>query len=182
MLDTPLEDLALLLIYLIPQGRVMGSAGTVTDVNSRTRSYAPGDRVGELDHKLVLSEIPSHNHDNNTPAQAANVAGNTSTAYTGVTDSGHQHTYINQPGTSSPQGGLVGLIDVTSTYDENANTSMASAVIVDPGHRHQIASNGGDQYHNNIQPTLFYGNTFIYSGIPMLGKFPFTLNTSPVLI
>ena len=165
-----------------PQGRVMGSVGTVTDVNSRTRSYAPGDKVGELDHKLVLSEIPSHNHDNNTPAQAANVAGNTSTAYTGITDSGHQHAYINQPGTSSPQGGLVGLIDVTSEADVSTNTGMASANIVDPGHRHQIASNGGDQYHNNVQPMLIYGNTFIYSGVPMLGSFPFTVGKNPVLI
>jgi hypothetical protein len=37
-------------------------------------------------------------------------------------------------------------------------------------------------YHNNIQPTLFYGNTFIYCGVPMRGEFPFKTGLAPVLI
>ena len=166
-----------------PQGRVMGSVGTVTDVDSRSRSYAPGDKVGELDHKLVLSEIPSHNHDNNTPAVGnSTLAGNTNTAYTGITDSGHQHTYVNEPYDSNPSNVQISTTSVASASDVQQNTGTGYANIVDPGHRHQIASNGGDQYHNNVQPTLFYGNTFIYCGVPMIGSFPFTVGRNPVLI
>jgi microcystin-dependent protein len=31
-------------------------------------------------------------------------------------------------------------------------------------HQHSIATQGGDDPHNNMQPTLFIGNMFIYSG------------------
>jgi microcystin-dependent protein len=34
-----------------------------------------------------------------------------------------------------------------------------------------INATGGDQPHNNIQPTLFMGNMFIYSGIPYFPGF-----------
>jgi hypothetical protein len=62
--------------------------------------------------------------------------------------------------------------------------SSTTGISVNPAgsHSHTISSNGGNQYHNNIQPTLFYGNTFIYSGIPMLGNFPFKTGIAPVLI
>ena len=166
-----------------PQGRVMGSVGTVVDDYKEERTYAPGDSVGELDHKLILSEIPSHNHDDNSPPVGnSTLEGNTSTSYTGITDSGHQHTYINEPYDSNPSNVQISTTSVASSSDVQQNTGTGYANIVDPGHRHQIASNGGDQYHNNIQPTLFYGNTFIYSGVPMLGYFPFTVGRNPVLI
>lgn len=36
----------------------------------------------------------------------------------------------------------------------------------DPGnHSHTISSQGGGQAHNNMQPTLFGGNYFIFAGI-----------------
>jgi len=171
-----------------PQGRVMGSVGTVTDVDSRTRSYAPGDSVGELDHKLVLSEIPSHNHDNNTPAVGnSTLAGNTSTANTGIT---HNGTGPTPSGGGSGDGYGLAYQDGSNTMNGSVNsgtepnlyTSIQALNLSDPGHKHQIASNGGDQYHNNVQPTLFYGNTFIYSGVPMIGSFPFTVGKNPVLI
>jgi microcystin-dependent protein len=36
--------------------------------------------------------------------------------------------------------------------------------INDPTHNHRINPNGGDQPHNNIQPTIWIGNLFVYSG------------------
>jgi hypothetical protein len=63
----------------------------------------------------------------------------------------------------------------------NVSDSGHTHNITDPTHRHQIASNGNDQYHNNIQPTLFYGNLFVYSGIPINGV-PFAPKIARILI
>ena len=73
------------------QGRVMGNTGFVTDQNSRTRTFAPGTSIGELDHKLIQSEMPSHNHDiNGLQSNAPPVTGNGSTSSnaTGITHNG----------------------------------------------------------------------------------------------
>jgi len=165
------------------QGRALGSVGPVTDADTRSRTYAPGDSVGELDHKLVLGEIPSHNHDDNAPMQAPPLAGNTSTASTGITHngtgpvgSGDGYGLMYQDGHSTMNAA------VNDGNEPNLFTSIRALTITDPGHKHQIASNGGDQYHNNVPPTLFYGNLFVYSGVPIVGKFPFTIGMNPMLI
>lgn len=172
------------------QGRVMGNTGFVTDQNSRTRTFAPGTSTGELDHKLIQSEMPSHNHDDSTspviPNGGSTAKGNTSTSVTGVTDSGHTHIYSNQSNDTDVSGANVLSTTIADNVDVSHTTDTGYAVIVDPGHTHTIASNGGDQYHNNIQPTLFYGNTFIYSGVPITKDFPFLFpfhaGRNPVLI
>jgi microcystin-dependent protein len=161
-----------------PQGRVMGSVGPVVDVNGRTRTYAPGDSVGELDHQLTIPEMPSHNHDNNTPSQPTTSAGYTS-SYT------HNHGgSTGSAGSAAESETVTSLVGGASVAGENTHTHT----IASDTHSHTIASNGGDQYHNNIQPTLFYGNTFIYCGIPIsthgvsAGIFPYTVARNPVLI
>lgn len=170
------------------EGRVMGSVGTVTDENARTRSYGPGDSVGELDHRLTIPEMPSHNHDNNSPAVGnTTLAGNTSTNgdHThGITDPGHSHSYFNQPNTVNPATSLT-TTDVADNVNVNQVTgSSTTGITVNTAgnHYHQIASNGGDQYHNNIQPTLFFGNTFIYCGDPRVGTTNFAVGLNPMLI
>jgi len=186
-----------------PAGRVMGTIGTVTDAVSRSRTYVAGQYVGELDHKLVQSEMPSHNHDINgnqfvdTPVTAdGNTSFNytditvTNTSYADINDPGHVHSYVKQKGTANP---AVSLTTMAVADNDSEVVDTGSSItgisdnghthdITDPTHRHQIKSNGGDQYHNNIQPTLFYGNTFIYCGVPMRGEFPFKTGLAPVLI
>jgi microcystin-dependent protein len=184
-----------------PRGRVMGTVGTVTDDDARSRTYVKGQSVGELDHKLVQSEMPSHNHDisgaqyvntpvtadGNTSLNATGITVNTHT--TGVTDSGHTHPNGVPSGTSYTSSyNELGHITVNSGF-QTVGTGYAAIndpghihTINDPTHCHQIKSNGGDQYHNNIQPTLFYSNTFIYCGVPMRGEFPFKTGLAPVLI
>lgn len=163
-----------------PQGRVMGSVGPVVDVNGRTRTYAPGDSVGELDHQLTIPEMPSHNHNNNTPAQPTTSAGYTS-SYT------HNHGGSTGSGGSS-SGSTDVLPGIFGSSTTAAGPGSHSHSISGDTHSHTIASNGGDQYHNNVQPTLFYGNTFIYCGIPIsthgvsAGMFPYTVARNPVLI
>jgi microcystin-dependent protein len=190
-----------------PAGRVMGTVGTVTDDNNRSRTYVASTnngKVGELDHKLVQSEMPSHNHDiagaqfvdtpvtadGNTSLNATGITVNNN--FTGVTDSGHDQPNISAVNSSQFKGlGALASANVGSDTNSSIDIATGNANIVDPSHahtitdpthRHQINSNGGDQYHNNIQPTLFYGNTFIYCGVPMRGEFPFKTGIAPVLI
>ena len=173
-----------------PAGRVMGTVGTVTDANTPAivRTYAKGDSVGELDHKLTVPEMPSHNHNDATPSPGANTTADGITSVEpnhthGITDPGHSHGY------TAPANGLISAQISTNTYSVSTTggtTAPAFTGITTTNaagaHSHTISSNGGDQYHNNIQPTLFYGNTFIYCGVPMRGEFPFKTGLAPVLI
>jgi len=174
-----------------PAGRVMGTIGTVTDTESRSRTYTAGQMVGELDHKLILSEIPSHNHDDSTPPVVPNVGstskGNTSTngdhTHT-ITDPGHTHSYVNNVNNQNTDNAFATQTAADDADIAQTTGSSTTGITINSAgaHYHNIASNGGDQYHNNIQPTLFYGNTFIYCGVPMRGEFPFKTGLAPVLI
>jgi microcystin-dependent protein len=71
----------------------------------------------------------------------------------------------------------------------NITDPQHNHAITDPTHQHTIASYqhthtmnpaGGDQPHNNMQPTLFIGNLFIYSGDPPAGTWPYTIGPSGV--
>jgi microcystin-dependent protein len=64
-----------------------------------------------------------------------------------------------------------------------------NAINNDPGHNHAFTTgssftgvttnnNGGSNAHNNMQPTLFLGNLFIYSGKPFYANYPFTAGTN----
>jgi microcystin-dependent protein len=172
-----------------PAGRVMGTIGTVTDDDARSRTYTAGQSVGELDHKLTVAEMPAHDHDSATGSPGANTTAVGTTSAAGghthtITDPGHNHSYINNINNQD-----VNTLTTQATAASNADlpattgTSVTNITINAVGnHTHTIASNGNDQYHNNIQPTLFYGNTFIYCGIPVIGNYPFNTGIAPVLI
>jgi microcystin-dependent protein len=163
------------------EGRVMGNSGQVTDDASVTQTFAPGTSQGEIAHKLIQLEMPSHNHDTagtqvNLPT--GTTAGNTS-SYT------HSHGgSTGGAGSASESESVANLIGGASVAGENTHSHS----IAPDTHSHTITSNGGDGFHNNIQPTLFYGNTFIYCGIPIsthgvsAGIFPYTVARNPVLI
>jgi microcystin-dependent protein len=171
------------------RGRVMGSVGTVTDASPITTSFAPGQSVGEVSHKLTVPEMPAHNHNKATASPGSNTVADGTTSVQadhthGVTDPGHSHSYFNQPNTVNPAVSLT-TTDVADNVNVNQTTgSSTTGVTINPAgtHSHTISSNGGDQYHNNMQPTLFYGNTFIYSGIPTMGAWPYQTGLNPILI
>jgi microcystin-dependent protein len=176
-----------------PAGRVLGTVGTVNDGNvddPRSHTFTAGQVVGEIDHKLVQSEMPSHNHMyNGTQYTDSPVTGNVNgiTSPNGghthtITDPGHTHSY------TSPASENIS-VQISSQSHSSATTAgttglRTTGITIDAvaDHTHTIHSNGGDMYHNNMQPTLFYGNTFIYCGVPMRGEFPFKTGLAPVLI
>ena len=189
-----------------PQGRVPGvisnSNAQIPDTNASTiQQFARlGSTLGEYQHKLTIDELASHNHGTDTyPAPFQSSFNNsTSLAYTGISttlastqmtyDSGHNHGYQAPPGlnTNASLGLLANNINVGSV---TAITGISTAQLVnpphihqipDPGHRHTLNPAGRDFYHNNIQPMLFMGNMYIYSGIVGYGNYPYTSGPSPL--
>lgn len=164
-----------------PQGKVTGSVNV---------TYPAGTDIGEATHTLTIAEMPAHNHGTDA---SNNVVGNNLTGAAGahthsITDPGHTHTHNG----TGPLGDGYGLMfqngqNTANSVDNSPNepnlyTSIAAlnintattGISVNPvgNHQHSITTQGGGQPHNNIQPTLFIGNTFIYTGIPTYPGFP----------
>jgi microcystin-dependent protein len=101
------------------RGQVPAAIGTGTYSGASTRTI--GQFVGEEQHTLITSEIPSHSH--------------------------------------TPGGGLDNFL-VTVTGGANG-AGPGTSVSQTP----TTGNTGGDGAHNTMQPTLFVGNYFIYSGV-----------------
>jgi microcystin-dependent protein len=115
-----------------------GGVVGVTGQRTSTSLYGPGDDVGEETHQLTIPEMPAHAHS--------------------ITDPGHAHSYVNQQNDQNTDNAFA-----TETAADQADLSQTTGTSTTGI---TINSTGGDQPHNNIQPTLFMGNMFIYSGIP----------------
>ena len=180
-----------------PAGRVIGIAGAGDGLTVRSK----GSNVGEETHTLIIPEMPSHNHgvaeddqiasNNLTAEDTHNHSGTTGNSLTSISLAAagdHTHTYTRQNGSV---GNVVIVSGATVANDDTTtdNTGGAGAhnhTITDPTHAHSIANYthshqinpaGGDDPHNNMQPTLFYGNMFIYCGKVNVGSFPYTTGT-----
>jgi microcystin-dependent protein len=166
------------------RGTVPGIAGQPffnQSVNSN--SYNLGDSTGEQVHTLTVDEMPEHNHGTQTDLSGAppELYNLTSTAgdHTHIaTDSGHEHPYLFPTSqgvlaASGPNDVADDRTDIARTL--NTTTGYAQVTLSNNGnHAHYLANTGGSNYHNNMQPTLFGGNMFIYSGKNMQAYFPYT--------
>lgn len=139
-----------------PKGRVLGVMGDGPGLTSR----AQGATVGAETHLLTEPELPSMTK-------------------TTITNSGHAHSHNANAG--SPGYGLL-YRDGTGTVVSSDNSGSEPNIVAAPGaltvnnesaHTHTIQI-GGSQVHNNMQPTMFVGNMFIYCGRPNVGTFPYT--------
>ena len=153
------------------QGRVPGGIGTGTGLTARIL----GDTTGTETHTLTIAEMPAHTHG------SANVTGNTNGS--GVTTTAGSH---NHGGSTS---GLIGGTNIVNSLENVYNSLTPLNAVVNAGegthdhsistdgaHTHSIGNTGGGAAHNNMQPTLFIGNLFIYSGKQSFtaGSYPYT--------
>jgi microcystin-dependent protein len=83
----------------------------------------------------------------------------------------HTHTH----NATGPAGTGYGLAFQDGNNTTNAATNGGTEPnLYQPVEALTINSNGGSNAHNNMQPTLFVGNMFIYSGKSTYGNNPFT--------
>jgi microcystin-dependent protein len=139
-------------------GRVPGAIGSNA---STINNWALGNSNGADWHTLTINEMPAHTH-GSVPV-SGNSNGNGFTDLSGV----HFHTgqtnndgYAETPATASDADILRHNVadDNVAGHSHTFTTSNAGL------HQHQIYNTGGSNLHNNMQPTLFIGNMYIFSG------------------
>ncbi len=149
-------------------------SGVVPGVAGPT--HAIGTQVGTETHTLTIAEMPGHTHG------AVDVSGNTNgSGFTGISGE-HVHNIVTQnddfnfssgnwPSNTSPQAGMFSA----GSAKDSGLMSWPNGTNAVGAHAHAVGSTGGSQPHNNMQPTYFIGNMFIYSGDPPAGTWPYTI-------
>lgn len=172
-----------------PAGRVLGYVGAPIDANPALTTRYMGGLSGEETHLLTIAEMPTHNHGTNASdtVPGNNLTGISGEHIHGITDPGHTHSYVNQPNVASPavSATTMDVADNGGVTQTTGSTFTGITINAAGNHQHTIASQGGSDPHNNIQPTVWIGNLFIYSGKTgfnrngaFSGAFPNTVNTN----
>jgi microcystin-dependent protein len=152
-------------LFTLPdgRGRVASAIGRSESNSLNPITFEIGDLCGNQLHQLNISEMPAHTHG------SADVNGNTNgNGFTGISGE-HDHG----GSTSGLEGGSNIVNDTENVYNSlsplnavvNAGEGTHDHTISSDGaHAHSIGSTGGGAMHNIIQPTIFIGNMYIYSG------------------
>jgi microcystin-dependent protein len=85
----------------------------------------------------------------------------------------HKHGSVDVSGNSNGDGNTSAA--GSAAESENVGGGSAANVAGSGSHNHTIGSTGGGAAHNNMQPTLFVGNMFIYTGKTQYGYFPYAI-------
>ena len=128
--------------FNLPDAR--GRVLGTTGAGSGLTSRSLGASVGAETHTLTVGEMPSHNH--------------------GITDPGHTHGYVNNVGDQNTDNAFA-TETAADNADYNQTTGSSTTGIT-------INNNGGGGAHNNMQPTLFIGNTFIFAAHRTITDYP----------
>lgn len=108
-------------------------------IGTSTASNHPlGQAVGAETHVLTVGELPSHNHT--------------------ITDPGHVHTGDTYNGNTQSTDNAFGTEAAADNSLTSDSVNLAYTGIT-------INNTGSNLPHNNMQPTLFIGNMFIFSGL-----------------
>jgi microcystin-dependent protein len=167
-----------------PAGCVPGFIGTgVYPINGANLGPTPrelGDLLGQETHILTMPELATHNHGVEATG-GSNTSDNTTIPWI---DPGHTHAGTTNAagfGTSTQNitsvagggGDHIDAADNTGNHTHTFTTNSSQTGLTDPGHHHVINPSGSNLPHNNMQPTIFLGNLFMYSGKPFYGTNPF---------
>jgi microcystin-dependent protein len=151
-----------------PKGRVIGVVGSGAGLTPRDK----GDSLGTETHTLIINEMPAHMHG------SADVSGNTNGNGSTSTNGDHFHSGTTNGGGFGGTHNVIGSGGVgTDTADNEGSHTHGFQTNTTGDHFHTMGSTGGGAAHNNMQPTLFYGNMFIYCGKVNEGYFPYKTNT-----
>ncbi len=92
------------------------------------------------------------------------------------------HTHTSNATGSAASG--PGLISVSTGGDNTATDFDATPGELNIGNTAALTINstGGSLPHNNLQPTIFMGNMFIYAGKPELGAWPYKAALAPPML
>lgn len=137
------------------RGRVVGHvnySNVTLDMNgSVIPMHALGSNTGEETHTLSIAEMPTHNHPGSSNMNA--LTGISLTNNT-IFSSGNNNSDV--------QDNLVA--GATNVNSGGANVTVG---LTDPSHTHTLvlSNQGLSNAHNNMQPTIYMGNMFVYSGL-----------------
>jgi microcystin-dependent protein len=149
-----------------PAGRVLGIAGSGSGLTAR----AIGTTAGAETHTLDITQIPSHNHTGTTNSDGSHTHTTNATGAQSIGGNGYGLAFSN--------GANTGSTGLDSTPGEPNLFQTVAALTIDSNgahtHTFTTANTGGGLPHTNMQPTLFLGNLYIYSGIPTYGTWPVT--------
>jgi microcystin-dependent protein len=140
-------------------GRVLGNVGG---------GRGNGESVGSETVSLGVTNIPAHTHSGTTAITGSHAHA--------ITDPGHTHTQttinddFNNSGENPP--GFTADSAGTRTWNNISTNTTGITIQTNGEHAHTFTTDGGAGLNGSafsvMQPTLFIGYTFIFSGVPTL--------------